>query len=139
MEATLPVLRDLTTIGDSLMWIVGPGNMVSENTSRGIQEPYVHGQYLTIRADNWLFHLEPKLVAAIKFVETYGDLQSHYVRFCDHGGETLLRAYLPRQSHESEDGAPPATNPRFDQLRNRYQHTQGVESVQREARLPNSL
>ena len=41
MEATLPIIRELTAAGDSLMWIVGPGDMVSENTSRGIREPQV--------------------------------------------------------------------------------------------------
>ena len=134
MKATLSILQDLTTIGDSLMWIVGPGEMVSENTSRGLQEPHVHGRYITIQANNWLFHLEPDLVAGIQFVETHGDLKSWYLRFCDQEGETLLRAYVPRQRWESEGETPAADNPRFDQIRDKYQQTEGVESVRREVR-----
>ena len=89
MEATLPIIRELTSVGDSLMWIVGPGYMVSENTSRGIREPQVKGDEITIQADNWRFHLDAGLVHGIQFVETYGDLASHYVRFSDIEGETL--------------------------------------------------
>ena len=95
MEATLPIIRELTAAGDSLMWIVGPGDMVSENTSRGIREPQVDGEHITIKADNWRFHLDARLVGRIQFVETYGDLSSHYVRFSDSRSETLLRAYCP--------------------------------------------
>ena len=98
MEATLPIIRELTTVGDSVMWIVGPGYMVSENTSRGIREPQVDGEHITLEADNWRFHLDAGLVDGIQFVETYGDLSSHYVRFSDSKGETLLRAYRGRAS-----------------------------------------
>ena len=83
MEATLPIIQELTKVGDSLMWIVGPGDMVSENTSRGLREPLVRGNEITIQADNWRFHLDAGLVGAIQFVETYGDLSCYYVRFSD--------------------------------------------------------
>ena len=131
MEATLPIIQELTTAGDSLMWIVGPGYMVSENTSRGIQEPQVRGTEITIEADNWRFHLDAGLVGGIQFVETYGDLSSHYVRFSDGEGETLLRAYLPKasqgDSRELADG-----NAVFDEMRARYDGTEGIEYVRRE-------
>ena len=133
MEATLPIIRELTTIGDSLMWIVGPGHMVSENTSRGMREPHVHGRYITISADNWRFHLEPDLVGGIQFVETHGDLASFYVRFSGHDGETLLRAYVPRPATADGSG-PPEGNPPFDDMRNRYAGMEGIESVRREVR-----
>ena len=58
MEATLPSIRELTAAGDSLMWIVGPGDMASENTSRGIREPLAQGNEITIQANNWRFHLD---------------------------------------------------------------------------------
>ncbi len=132
MEATLPIIRELTNLGDSLMWIVGPGDMVSENYSRGIQEPQAHGKYITIRAHNWLFHLEPEMVGSIQFVETHGDLTSHYVRFVDSGGETLLRAYLPRESTGNHDPEGPGDNPSFEEMRARYADLKGVESVRRE-------
>ena len=131
MKATLPVIRELTTAGDSLMWIVGPGHMVSENTSRGIREPQVCGDEITIRADNWRFHLDSGLVFGIQFVETYGDLSSHYVRFSDSQGETLLRAYLPKPAADGA-GAPQEGNPRFEDMRSRYEGVEGIEYVRRE-------
>ena len=134
MEATLPIIRELTAVGESLMWIVGPGEMVSENYSRGIREPRVHGRYITIRANNWLFHLEPELVGGIEFVETHGDLTSHYVRFHDHEGETLLRAYVPRPRQGETKGEPSGGNPPFEEIRDRHLDLAGVESVRREVR-----
>ena len=132
MEATLPIIRELTSVGDSLMWIVGPGYMVSENTSRGIREPQVKGDEITIQADNWRFHLDAGLVGGIQFVETYGDLASHYVRFSDIEGETLLRAYMPK-SRESESGDTPTEgNPDFEDMWERYGGVEGVEYVRRE-------
>ena len=134
MDATLQIIRELATLGDRLMWIVGPGDMVSENYSRGIQPPQVHGKYVTVRAHNWLFHLEPQLVDCIEFVETYGDLASHYVRFADGNGETLLRAYLPRSLPGDGGDAASGGNPEFEQLRARFTGHVGVESVRREVR-----
>ena len=132
METTLQIIRELTRLGDSLMWIVGPGDMVSENYSRGIQEPQAHEKYITIRAHNWLFHLEPEMVGCIQFVETHGDLTSHYVRFADEAGETLLRAYLPRESTGSRESETTGGNPAFAEMRARYANLEGVEWVRRE-------
>ena len=131
MQATFPIIRELTTAGDSLMWIVGPGHMVSENTSRGIREPEVSGSGITVKADNRRFHLDSGLVFGIQFVETYGDLSSHYVRFSDSQGETLLRAYLPKPAADGVD-APQEGNPRFEDMRSRYEGIAGIEYVRRE-------
>ena len=128
MEATLPIIRELTAVGDSLMWIVGPGDMVSENTSRGIREPLAKGNEITIQANNWRFHLDAGQVGAIQFVETYGDLSSYYVRFSDRDDETLLRAYLPKLSQgELAEG-----NAVFAGMRARYDGIEGIEYVRRE-------
>ena len=134
MESTLQIIRELSALGDRLMWIVGPGDMVSENYSRGIQEPQVHGKYVTVRAHNWLFHLEPAMVAGIEFVETHGDLASYYVRFADSEGETLLRAYLPRPLAGDGDSTDSGGNPGFEELRTRYSKAKGVQMVRREVR-----
>ena len=136
MEPTLQIIRELTNLGDRLMWIVGPGNMVIENDSRGIQEPQVHGKYVTVRAHNWLFHLEPEMVGSIEFVETFGALASYYVRFADRDGETLLRAYLPRPIPGDNDSAMSGGNPEFEELRGRFMGHEGVESVRREVFSP---
>ena len=132
MEATLPIIRELTTVGDSVMWIVGPGYMVSENTSRGIREPQVDGEHITIEADNWRFHLDAGLVDGIQFVETYGDLSSHYVRFSDSEGETLLRAYLPKTGQGESGDTPPRGNADFEEMLARHAEVAGVEYVRRE-------
>ena len=131
MKATLSVMRELATMGDSLMWIVGPGDMVSENTSRGLREPLVRGNEITIQADNWRFHLDAGLVGAIQFVETYGDLSSYYVRFSDREDETLLRAYLPKLS-EGEPGELAEGNAAFEGMRARHDGIEGIEYVRRE-------
>ena len=136
MQATLPIIRELTTFGEGLMWIVGPGDMVSENASRGIQEPEVSGSSITIKADNWHFHLDEGRVGGIQFVETYGDLSSHYIRFADLEGETLLRAYIPAYIpayiYGEQDSASSGENSRFDDMRSRYEGVKGVEYVRRE-------
>jgi putative heme iron utilization protein len=134
MEATLPIVRELTTVGESLMWIVGPGEMVSENTSRGIQEPEVSGSSITIKADNWHFHLDQGKVGGIQFVETHGDLSSYYVRFADHQGETLLRAYMPRPQSGNSEATLSKENPAFESMKERYQGVEGIEYVRREVR-----
>ena len=134
MQATMQIIHELTTLGDSLMWIVGPGHMVSENYSQGMQPPQVHGKYVTIRADNWLFHLEPVMVGGIEFVETFGDLTSHYVRFLGREGETLLRAYLPRPHGAEAYGAGTTVSPAFQDMRERHAGASGVACIRREVR-----
>ena len=136
MEAALSIVRELTGAGNTVMWIVGPGKMVSENTSRGIREPRTHGKYVTVEADNWLFHFEPAMVKRIQFVETHGDLKSYYVRFADRADATLFRAYIPRPSQEGGTGEPFEGNPVFEEMRHRYAGMQGVEPVSREVRYP---
>ena len=138
MKATLPIIRELTTFGESLMWIVGPGSMVSENNSRGIVEPEVSGASITVKADNWHFHLDGNSVGGIQFVEAYGDLSAHYVRFSDLQGETLLRAYLPKSAPDEDSGAVQEGNPAFEEMRRRYEGTEGVEYVRREVRSQSS-
>ena len=138
MQTTLQVIRELTGVGDSLMWIVGPGHMVSENTSRGIREPEVEGDQITIQADNWRFHLNMGLVVGIQFVETYGDLTSYYVRFSDDEGETLLRAYMPKSSQSESGDTPPGGNPEFEAMWARYGGVEGVEYVHREVLMSSS-
>ena len=134
MEATLPIIRELTTFGEALMWIVGPGSMFSENNSRGIGEPEVSGASITVKADNWHFHLNGNSVGGIQFVEAYGDLSAHYVRFSDLQGETLLRAYLPKPGPDGAGGEPVEGNPAFEEMRARYEGTEGIEYVRREVR-----
>ena len=68
MEILMELIQELTK-DDRLMWVVGGGEVVSENYSKGIKEPEISGKYITIEADNWHFHLVDNanaLAAAIK-------------------------------------------------------------------------
>ena len=85
------------TKDESMMWVVGGGSVVSENNSKGIQQPERHNNSITVEAENWHFHISLNDVAAIQFVETktHGERLSYYVRFSGHEEQTLLRSYFP--------------------------------------------
>ena len=99
MELAEGLLRELAK-SEKMMWVVGGGDVVSENDSKGIKEPEVSGHNITIEADNWHFHLGLDRVTGIQFVEaeSHGDLLSYYVRFSHDTAdkeETLVRSYFP--------------------------------------------
>ena len=71
--------------------------MSSENSLKGIKEPEIPGNFVTIEAENWHFHLGLDNVTGIQFVEAenHGDLHSYYVRFSGPEYEnTLVRSYF---------------------------------------------
>ena len=74
MEVALELLRELAK-NDKLMWVVGGTGVVSENNSKGIKEPEVSGNHITMEADNWHFHLGLDDITGIQFVEaeSHGD------------------------------------------------------------------
>ena len=99
MEFSEELLRELAK-SDKMMWVVGGGDVVSENDSKGIKEPEVSGRYMTMEADNWHFHVGLDRITGIQFVEaqSHGDLLSYYVRFSNDTTdkeETLVRSYFP--------------------------------------------
>ena len=47
MEITLELLRELTQ-DDKKMWVIGGSKVSSENSSKGIKEPEVSGNYVTV-------------------------------------------------------------------------------------------
>ena len=51
MEILMELITELTK-DDRLMWVVGGGEVVSENYSKGIKEPEISGKHITIEADN---------------------------------------------------------------------------------------
>ena len=79
-----------------MMWVIGGGEVASENTSKGIKEPDFSNGWYTIEADNWHFHLAEASVNGIQFVEaeSHGGLKSFYVRFSKDWEETLVRCYF---------------------------------------------
>ena len=96
MEIALELVKELAK-DDRMMWVVGGGEVVSENDSKGIKEPEFSKGYLTVEADNWHFHLGIDSVTGIQFVEaeSHEDLVSFYVRFSNAKEETLVRSYFP--------------------------------------------
>ena len=50
MEVALELLRRLAQ-NDKMMWVVGGAGVVSENDSKGIKEPEVSGNSITMEAE----------------------------------------------------------------------------------------
>ena len=121
MEVTLELIRELTQ-NEEMMWVVGGGEVVSENNAKGIKAPEVGNGWVTIEADNWHFHLKLESIDGIQFVEasSHGDLKSYYVRFSRDWEETLARCYFP--------------NPYLDEDHNRVELQQDKYEVFRETR-----
>ena len=138
MEFALELLQ-LLTKNESMMWVVGGLGVVSENNAKGIKEPEVHGNNVTIEADNWHFHLELDRITAVQFVEakSHGDLLSYYVRFSDDGDgkeETLVRSYFPNPYLDKDFNRTEVQIDRlkaFEETRDRYVGRDGIVFVKR--------
>ena len=135
MESTLEIIKELT-LDESVMWVVGGGGVVSENTSKGIREPEVANGYATIEAENWHFHVKLDDVTGIQFVEaeSHGDLISYYVRFSNDAEETMLRGYFPNPYLDDDSKRTdfqPGKFQRFAEMRDRYVGSEGIVFVKR--------
>jgi putative heme iron utilization protein len=121
VEVTLELIKELTQ-NEEMMWVVGGGEVVSENNAKGIKEPEVGNGWVTIEADNWHFHLKLESIDGIQFVEanSHGNLKSYYVRFSHEWEETLARCYFP--------------NPYLDENNNRVELQAGKYQVFEETR-----
>ena len=138
MDIALELLNELTQDG-RMLWVVGGGSVVSENDSRGIKEPDVHGSNVTIEADNWHCHLDLDTVTGIQFVQAiaHGDLLCYYVRFSnDDQEETLLRSYFPNPYLDDDFNRTelqPEKLQAFRDFRDRYVGRHGIVFVNRSA------
>ena len=135
MEITLELLKELTK-SESMMWVVGGGQAVSENHAHGIKEPEVSKGWATIEADNWHFHLPMDAVDGIQFVEanSHGDMKSYYVRFSKGWDETLVRCYFPNpylDDNEKRTEFQPDKLAVFEAMRDRYVGRDGIVFVER--------
>ena len=135
MEIALELIQ-LLAKDERVMWVVGGGNVVSENNSKGIKEPEYSGGYLTVEADNWHFHLPVDKVTGIQFVEAerHGDLLSYYVRFSGDGEATLLRGYFPNpylDENLKRTELQPEKLQAFNEMRARYEGRDGIIFVKR--------
>ena len=135
MEIALELVRELAR-DDKVMWVVGGGDVVSENESKGIKEPEFNNGYLTVEADNWHFHLKIDDVTGIQFVEaeSHGDLLSYYVRFSNAKEETMLRGYFPNPYLDdslNRTELQPEKLEQFETMRDRYVGRDGIVFVRR--------
>ncbi len=135
MEIVLELLRELAK-DDKKMWVIGGSKVSSENNSKGIKEPEVSGNYVTIEADNWHFHVGLDTVTGIQFVEaeSHGDMLSYYVRFSGAEKDTLVRSYFPNP-YLDEDLKRTELQPEklqaFEEFRDRYVGREGIVFVRR--------
>ena len=135
MDIALDILRELAQ-DDRMLWVAGSGPVVSENDSKGIRQPEVHGSNVTIEADNWHCHLDLDIVTGIQFVEAvaHGDLLSYYVRFSNAQEDTLLRSYFPNPYLDDDFNRTELQPERlqvFEDFRDRYVGRDGVVFVRR--------
>ncbi len=120
---------------EKMMWVVGGGEVVSENESKGIKEPEFSKGWVTVEADNWHFHLDLGSVDGIQFVEatSHGDLKSYYVRFSKGWEETLVRCYFPNPylgDDEKRAEFQPEKLKVFEEMRDRYVGRDGIVFAQ---------
>ncbi len=130
MEIALELVTELAK-DDSMMWVVGGGEVVSENDSKGIKEPEFSNGWVTVEADNWHFHLGIDTVTGIQFVEaeSHEDLISYYVRFSNQKEETLLRSYFPNpylDENNKRTELQPEKLRAFEEMRERYVGRDGI-------------
>ena len=136
MEIAAELIRELTA-DDRMMWVVGGGEVASENTSKGIKEPDFSNGWVTIEADNWHFHLAEASVNGIQFVEGGKPwrpevfLRAVFQRL----GGTLVRCYFPNpyldDDHQRTEFQPEKYQA-FEEMRDRYVgREEGVVYVQR--------
>jgi putative heme iron utilization protein len=119
-----------------MLWVVGGTGVVSENNSKGIKEPQVNGNYVTMEADNWHFHLGLDSITGVQFVEaeSHGNLMSYYVRFSNAQEETLVRSYFPNPYLDEDFNITelqPERLEAFERMRDRYVGREGIVFVRR--------
>jgi putative heme iron utilization protein len=137
VDITMELLRELTQ-DDKKMWVIGGSKVSSENSSKGIKEPEISGNYVTIEAENWHFHLGLDNVTGIQFVEaeSHGDMHSYYVRFSGPEYEdTLVRSYFPNPNlddNENRTDFQPEKLKAFEEFRDRYVGREGIVFDQRQ-------
>ena len=124
MDKALEIIKEHTK-DEAVMWVVGRGDVVSENDSKGIKEPEVDNGYMTVEADNWHFHIGVDQISGVQFVEaeSHDDLISYYVRFSNEKEETMLRGYFPNPHLDADHKRTefqPEKYRAFEEMRDRF-------------------
>ena len=134
------LIRELSGL-DGVLWVVGGGDVVSENSAVGMKEPALSDGWVTVEADSWHFHMNTESVVGVQFVEAedHGVPFLYYVRFSDTGEATLLRVYFPNPYLDDDDN-PTEFQPEklrfFEDFRDRYVGQEGIVFVRRERQPP---
>ena len=130
------LIQDLAS-ADRMLWVIGGGGVVSENTGKDMREATVIGGYITVEADSWHLHMKLDLVTGVQFVEAedHGFVPLlYYVRFSDAQEETLLRVYFPNpylDDNEKPTEFQPERLKFFENFRDRYVGQDGIIFVKR--------
>ena len=116
--------------------VIGGGEVVSENTAVGLEEPVVEDGYAAVSADSWHFHLKMSSVAGVQFVEAedHGIPFLYYIRLSDAKEETLVRVYFPNpylDENEKSTEFQPEKLKFFEDFRDRYVGQEGIVFVKR--------
>jgi len=124
------LIRELCGL-PQMLWVVGGGDVVSENASLGMREPDFTDGYATVRSDAWHFHISMESVTGIQFVEAedHGIPFLYYVRFSNEKEETLVRCYFPNPYLDDYDNTAefqPEKLELFEELRDRYVGQEGI-------------
>ena len=129
------LFRDLVSL-DAMLWVIGGGEAVSENSSSGMSEPTFTGGYANIEADNWHLHVKLDAIEGVQFVEAEDHIAPYlyYVRFSNAAQETLFRVYFPNP-YLDEEGNPTEFQPErlelFKRYRDKYVGREGIIFVSR--------
>ncbi len=129
------LIADLARI-NRMLFVVGSGPCVSEMYSDGKTAPEFQGQWAMVESESWHLHLDVAQVESAQFVEAedHGAPLLYYVRFSNHDGETLLRAYFPNPYLDDNDrpaGFQPKKLAAFEELRDRHVGQPGIVFVKR--------
>ena len=129
------ILKDLVHL-DRMLWVIGGGEVVSENTGTGMSEPTFSDGYATVEADSWHFHMKVRSVKGVQFVEAedHGVPYLYYLRFSGAEEETLLRVYFPNPYLDDDDNPTdfqPEKLKLFEEFRDRYVGQDGISFVKR--------
>ena len=125
-----PLIRELSGL-PKMLWVVGGGEVVSENASMGMKEPDFTEGYATVRAEAWHFHIRMDSVTGIQFVEAedHGIPFLYYVRFSNDQEETLIRCYFPNPYLDDDDNSAefqPEKLKLFEEVRDKYVGQDGI-------------
>ena len=130
-----PLIRDLVGL-DRMLWVIGGGEVVSENAGIGMKDPKFDTDYVTVESDSWHLHLKISSVSGVQFVEAedHGIPYLYYVRFSDEKEETMLRVYFPNP-YLDENDQPAEFQPEklqiFEGFRDRHVGHDGIIFVRR--------